>query len=691
MKILNFDGLNIFFQKIKSIFIQSITGGSGIPLTPDASGNVVIDNVETANNLTAPDAQSSTGTFTYRTSGGTASLTSGPAELVYIDGNSIVTGRIPENWDITTEYDLALEITNASAWRQEITSNSTCIFSYTKPASSAATSSWTAAGTWNLTKDGTTLVDPINLATYGITADNIINPSLSVATTSATITGVTIVPNTWFSQINLSGYYTFSYTIPDDPEDPSAQPYWSDQNGNIITLATYGITITGEASNNDIISVTAEIGTADGSVQIVYTAYNPGTIYNSHPVSFRATGLNQFDKTAMVLENCAIDNGAIVSSSGKYVCYARAVGGLNTGYCAQDCVAVGGTGHIESIGWCSSTPQIGSVVDTTGANGVTNIMANILFANDGYVAVTITDAASLDTLMIYPKWSNTDGFDYEDYTVSILTLPTTDINAQALPYVTYGMPRVGARADRLLLDLKQYEKNIERIEYSDSALRQIIEYGYDYDYDNSYIYYVRPNPVRYTLALDTPSKYTVNDWGCEYFTFSGTPVPATVLVLYAQNLRDKLRTDVLTISQQKLELSDRTSIAQNFGWGQQYNWSSGNRRAIAPKSVSVDDYSFYGDFIASEAVTMDNTGVTLANSIFYVTATLTNGTTTKTISDSRIKANMFVAGCYFSDPTKVTSTNIGWTTANGSITLTYTVSATTTIQFALLYGKAITA
>ena len=54
-----------------------------------------------------------------------------------------------------------------------------------------------------------------------------------------------------------------------------------------------------------------------------------------------------------------------------------------------------------------------------------------------------------------------------------------------------------------------------------------------------------------------------------------------------------------------------------------------------------------------------------------------------TLSDSSIKSNMVVLASYFNNPASIAS-NISWTTANGSITLSGTASGTTT--FALVLG-----
>ena len=91
----------------------------------------------------------------------------------------------------------------------------------------------------------------------------------------------------------------------------------------------------------------------------------------------------------------------------------------------------------------------------------------------------------------------------------------------------------------------------------------VINYGTDYDYDDNYIYYVLPQSVTYRVNISP--NYIVNDWGTEEFL--DTEIAVNAQTLYSQNLRDKLRTDVLTISTQTPTLTDSqlSTIAHNIG------------------------------------------------------------------------------------------------------------------------------
>lgn len=71
--------------------------GSG----PDANGNIQIDRVENADNLSSSQSQQEQGTFIRRTSGGAASLDSGSAWLLAVRGGMVHNGYVAEVLEMT--------------------------------------------------------------------------------------------------------------------------------------------------------------------------------------------------------------------------------------------------------------------------------------------------------------------------------------------------------------------------------------------------------------------------------------------------------------------------------------------------------------------------------------------------------------------------------------------------------------
>ena len=76
-------------------------------------------------------------------------------------------------------------------------------------------------------------------------------------------------------------------------------------------------------------------------------------------------------------------------------------------------------------------------------------------------------------------------------------------------------------------------------------LQDVIDSGVPYDTDTYYVYAVRENVVSYD-ATGVSGAYSVNDHGMEYYT--ETTVAVESQSLYGQDLKNKLRRDVLTIS-----------------------------------------------------------------------------------------------------------------------------------------------
>ena len=627
MSFLDNNGLSYFYQKIKRIFVRSVNSK-----IPDAVGNIDITNVATADNLTSPDAQGSYDYFVYRTSGGSASLSSGEAQLVYVDGNMKINGRTPENFLIQTNNNITVTY-SASIWKQYLNDPASGIylFTYTKPTSRVSTLSWTSAGSWNFAPASGSTVSNINPDSYGIYVSNVVNPSVSISVSGTSTVVATVVPDTWFSVMSGSGVYNFTYYVPDLQEDPTGVEGWY-YNQELITLTDYGITANGTAANGSIITINSVTGTPDSTVRVDYTKYNPGTIVIPTPTKFCATGFNQFDKNTMYIGNANISGGKIARNTGTYVCYCKAVGGVTNGY-----VAFSSNGTILNIGWCAELPAIGSDVVTTGA-AITSTLSSIPFSENGYVVVVVSN---MEDLCIHPRWSGGADEDFAEYVApSEIDLPTEDLEGNTIPLGTWGMPAVGAIADRLNLDAGTYVQRIDRLANTSSNLSYVQGLETPYEYDNDYIYYVLSEPITYTVDVDPT--YIVNDWGTEEFI--GATVALGAQTLYGQNLRDKLRTDVLTISQQTppLTVVQKNRVAENLG------------QAI------------------------------------HLTATLNAASVT--VTDDRILETMHVVNATFGTPNALIS-NIQWTTANGSVTFTQTLVSglSTTISCDLIVMNTISA
>lgn len=250
----------------------------------------------------------------------------------------------------------------------------------------------------------------------------------------------------------------------------------------------YGITVTGTPISGDVITV-------------VYVKENRGTITPANPASFNSTGWNLFNGT---------DGYArVVKYSDDY------------GY------KIGGTYSLVDF---ATTP-------TGTRSAVTVTDGYFTVPSDGYVFVSGSDA----TTYIYATWSDwIDDYegDFESYTVDSIDL------TEVMLIFPYGLLAVGNVRDEINLNAQQAINRIERLSYTAENLETVIESGVDYECDTNYIYAVRSTAATTSITVD-PS-YTVSDHGIEFFT--GTSVAVIAEALYGENLKDKLRTDVLTIS-----------------------------------------------------------------------------------------------------------------------------------------------
>ena len=274
--------------------------------------------------------------------------------------------------------------------------------------------------------------------------------------------------------------------------------------------ATYGITVTGSPSNGDTITV-------------VYTKGSRGTITPAFPTSFISTGWN--------LYNHVLGCARVVNYSDDY------------GF------KIEGTYTALEFGESLSTP-VGERESITPVNGYFTVPA------DGYVFVTGGNGTDTAIWMTWSDWTeDANGGVFEAYTQDVIDLSGLMVN------FPYGLMKVGNIADEINFNTQKMYSRVTRYDYSDETLESIIASGVPYDTDTNYIYAARVEAVTYNISLD--ATYDVSDHGMEIF--NGTSVPLTASSIYGQDLKNKLRRDVLTISQQTLSPAQKSQVLENIG------------------------------------------------------------------------------------------------------------------------------
>lgn len=269
--------------------------------------------------------------------------------------------------------------------------------------------------------------------------------------------------------------------------------------------ALYGITVNGTPINGD-------------EIVVVYVKANRGLIAVCNPTSFNATGWNLFNR--------AVGYARVCKYSDTY------------GF------KIGGTYSLVEF----ATTVSGTRSTLTLEDGYFNV------PSDGFVFVTGSDT----TTYIYATFTDwTEGYqgDFEAYSVD-----TIDLTEVMLAF-PYGLCAVGNIRDEINLNTQTAIKRVERFGYSAENLAAVIASGVDYDADESYIYAVAQMPN--TSAVSVNGEYVASDHGIEYFI--GSAIPVYTEVLYGENLKDKLRTDVLTISQQQLTAAQKLQARNNIG------------------------------------------------------------------------------------------------------------------------------
>ena len=278
----------------------------------------------------------------------------------------------------------------------------------------------------------------------------------------------------------------------------------------------YGVTVTGTPVSGD-------------QIVIVYVKEDRGTIIQSDPQTFVSTGWNLYDNE---------------------VGYAI---GLKYADTAQ--FRIGGT--YTAVKFSSTIDGTKSTI--TPSDGLFNISAN------GYIWVEGGNATDTYVFMTWSDWVlSTDIPAYESYSISEI-----DLSELMAAHFEHGLMRVADVRDEINFNTGIATSKIERLAYSAENLAAAEASGLSYEYDTNYIYLERAVPIEYDLDdYDLDGMYDVNDHGLEYFT--GSDIAVYAILIYGNNLKNKLERDVLTKSQDlvdNLTTNDSTkalSAAQGY-------------------------------------------------------------------------------------------------------------------------------
>ena len=291
--------------------------------------------------------------------------------------------------------------------------------------------------------------------------------------------------------------------------------------------ATYGVTVTGTPINGDVIT-------------IVYVKENRGTITVATPTTFVSTGWNLYNHTAG---------------------YARVVNYSNTyGF------AIAGTYTALKYAATLSGEQ------TT----ITPVDGYFTVPGDGYVFVTGGNDTDTEIWITWSDWTE----EANSGTFAPYSQTTIDLSGVMANFAA-GLMRIGNYYDEINFNTQKAYSRIQRLEYTAENLANVIASGVPYDTDTDYIYAVRTEPVSYSFTLS--GDYTVSDHGEELFL--GTSVPVTATALYGNDLKGKLRRDVLTISQQTLSSAQKTQVLTNIGGASAASVAALNDQ-IAPQIIA---------------------------------------------------------------------------------------------------------
>ena len=329
--------------------------------------------------------------------------------------------------------------------------------------------------------------------------------------------------------------------------------------------AEYGITVSGTPVSGDQITVT-------------YVAESRGTIIQSDPQTFISTGWNLYNHDVGYAIGLRYAPSAQFRISGTYsaVKFSSTLSGEKT----------------------TITPQ----------DGLFTIAAN------GYIWVEGGNDTDTEVFMTWDDWVLPEDApeEFQPYTSDEIVL-----SGLMEDHFPYGLLRVADVRDEIDFNTGIATSRVQRLSYSAENLATAKASGLAYEYDTNYIYLERAAVIEYDLDdYEISGMYAVNDHGLELF--NGTDIAVYTVIVYGNNLKNKLERDVLTISQQTLTSAQQDQVMTNIG----------AKQAIATLNSKLLQYASVSVTIPSSGTTTNESlpsGFTTTNCIVVSVEIVANG------------------------------------------------------------------
>lgn len=338
--------------------------------------------------------------------------------------------------------------------------------------------------------------------------------------------------------------------------------------------------------------IEAENEISGDQITIVYVAENRGTIVQSIPEKFISTGWNLFNATLGYAIGLKYADPAQFRIKGTYT----------------------------SVKFSATLD--GTKTTITPVDGLFTLSAN------GYIWVE-NSGGTLADVQVYMTWTDWVGANdgpstYEAYTESVIDMSGL-FTEEDCPF-PYGLLQCGEIRDEVNFNTGVATSKVARLAYSAENLDTVRGYGRPYEYDTNYIYYERAEYGEVDLDdYNLDGQYAADDHGLEMF--SGTPIAVYAVAVYGNSLKNKLETDVLTISAQTLTSTQQGQARTNIGAASQADLTTLNSKM--PKKVEFSATASGSNTYASIAAYVPSTayviGLSVKNGAAYNQFRTSNG------------------------------------------------------------------